>query len=142
MADVVAFPPLPPVPDPPTETEDARQASFRQIAAGLVEQLLQGSGGIATANLVTGYRASAVDVGHLQEVIERGLERFDMEQVRRRWDDDVFAWLRQILLAWIQRCKFIHFELEENGIRIQLQTQDDRGYYHYEFDVFPGRISG
>jgi hypothetical protein len=142
MADLIQFPPLPAIPDPPTGLHDERQSTFRRIAGGLAEELSGSAGGFGTANVTTGYPASAVDLGGIQDVIETALHRFDMAQVRSRWTDTLFPWLRRMLLTWIQRCKSIHFDLEEKGIRLQLQTQDDRGYYHYEFDVFPGRKHG
>jgi hypothetical protein len=42
-------------------------------------------------------------------------------------------------VTWIQRCKSVDFDLAGNGIRLNIETQDDRGYYRYELDVFPGR---
>ena len=46
--------------------------------------------------------------------------------------------MRSAILTWVQRCKEMHFELEDNGIRVEILTQDDRGYYRYEFNLFPG----
>jgi hypothetical protein len=140
MSDVARFPPLPPMPDPPTGLVDERQQAFGAFSSRIGEALDGESAQVGVINVVTGYPAAAVNLGELQEVLEAALQRFDMKEVRDRWDDDVFVWLRRVLLAWVQRCKFIHFDLEsERGIHIQLQTQDDRGYYQYEFDIFPGR---
>ena len=139
MTEVVKFPPLPTVPEPPAGMDDERQRTFVRIVEGLTGQVTEDGVHIRAANLVTGYRASAVDVGRLQELMEEALARFEMNQVRERWSDDVFAWMRRLLLTWIQRCKSIHFDLLDTGIHVQLETQDDRGYYQYEFDVFPGR---
>jgi len=92
------------------------------------------------ANTTTGFRASAVDLGQLQAIINDVLEPFDMNQVRERWSEDIFTWLRRFLMSWIQRCKEIHFDTtSERGIYIQLVTQDDHGYYTYEFDGFAGK---
>jgi hypothetical protein len=33
----------------------------------------------------------------------------------------------------------MHIERREQGILIELETQDDLGYYEYRFDVFPRR---
>jgi hypothetical protein len=43
-----------------------------------------------------------------------------------------------VLRTWVQRYKKLHIERRENDIRVELETQDDRGYYSYGFDV-PGR---
>jgi hypothetical protein len=72
-------------------------------------------------------------------MIEDAFARLDMAQVRERWEIDVRAWLIELLRSWVQRCKFMHFDLAEKGVHIKIQTQDDRGYFDYEFDVFPGR---
>lgn len=62
-----------------------------------------------------------------------------MEQIRERWDDDVMTWICMMIRSWVQRCKEMHFDVRELGIHIILETQDDKGYYKYEFDAFPGR---
>jgi hypothetical protein len=41
--------------------------------------------------------------------------------------------------AWVQRCKLMTIRPRREGIHVSLQTQDDHGYYRYEFDVLPGR---
>lgn len=138
MSDVVPFPPLPPIPIRPVGPADARQQTFHRIIGGITDELLD-HGEVGTINTATGFRASAVDLGALQEMMEDGLAHFDMARVRERWETDVRAWLIEMLRSWVQRCKFMHFDPAENGIHIQIQTQDDRGYYEYEFDVFPGR---
>ncbi len=35
----------------------------------------------------------------------------------------------------------MRIECRQAGIRIELETQDDFGYYEYGFDVFPKRLS-
>jgi hypothetical protein len=72
-------------------------------------------------------------------MINDAISTWTMEMVRDRWEADLFEWLRQLLRGWVQRCKLMHFEIEGKGIGIQLETQDDRGYYTYEFDAFPGK---
>ena len=138
MSDVVRFPPLPPIPIRPVGPADERQQTFHQIVGRITDGLTE-QGNVGVINSATGFRASAVDLGVLQDMIEDGFERLGMEQVRERWEVDVRAWLVSMLRNWVQRCKFLHFDLAEKGIHIKIQTQDDRGYYDYEFDVFPGR---
>ena len=87
---------------------------------------------------VTGFCASAVNAGQLQQMIDDAISTWTMEMVRDRWESDLFEWLHQLLRGWVQRCKHMHFEIEGKGIGIHLETQDDRGYYTYEFDAFPG----
>jgi hypothetical protein len=138
--DVVRFPPLPPIPSPPAGADpDQRQTTFRHVIAGLSEHLFHNDYASSTASTAYGYRASAVDLGALQKILGEGLGRFSMEQVRQRWDDDVLRWVCAGIRTWVQRCKEMHFELADNGIHISMQTQDDHGYYQYEFDVFPGK---
>jgi len=138
MADITRFPPLPAIPNPPVTDPDKRQRTFQRIVGNLTAQLTGADAQVGTANTTRGYRASAVDLGALQEMLGRAIERFDMTQVRERWDEDLFAWMRGAIFVWIQRCKMLQMTVEDRGIRIVLETQDDHGYYHYEFDVFPG----
>ena len=44
--------------------------------------------------------------------------------------------MRRLLRSWVQRCKLVKIERQELGIRVELDTQDDHGYYTYGFDVF------
>jgi len=138
MAKVLRFPALPPVPEPPSLPGDERQRTFQRIAGRLTEKGLPTDGVTAVINTSFGFPASAVDLGALQNMLGHAIAAFDMARVRERWNEDLFAWMRQALMRWIQRCKHLHFDLEENGIRITIETQDDHGYYRYEFDVFPG----
>jgi len=92
----------------------------------------------AESNLSTGYRASAVDIGRLKDAIERGLKSFTITQIRER-EDEVLRWINDLLRVWVQRRKTSAMKICEAGLRIELQTQDDNGYYDYAFDVFPGR---
>jgi len=71
-------------------------------------------------------------------VLERGLARFDDGQLEARWDE-VSDWIRGVTRSWVQRCKKMHIERRELGIRIELDTQDDLGHYEYGFDVFQRR---
>jgi hypothetical protein len=137
--DVARFPPLPPILSPTGTEPDQRQTTSQHVIAALVDHLVQNDYTSSTATMAYGFRASAVDLGALQKLLGEGLGRFSMDQVRQRWDDDVLRWVCAGIRTWVQRCKEMHFELADNGIHISLQTQDDHGYYQYEFDVFPGK---
>lgn len=63
-----------------------------------------------------------------------------MDDVRQRWNEDLFRWCVDALTGWVQRRKILNLRLEDNGIHVTMTTQDDRGYYTYEFDVFPGSV--
>jgi hypothetical protein len=95
---------------------------------------------VSGPNFANGFSASAVDLGRLQDVLERGLRRFDLASVERRWPE-VERWIHDVLRAWVQRRKVVRIERRERGVRIELTTQDGRGYYDYAFDVFPGRAA-
>lgn len=103
---------------------------------------LQSSTGapFAGPNFATGFWASAVDLGRLQDILERGLRRFDLASLERRWPE-VEPWMYDVLRGWVQRRKVVRIERRELGVRVELTTQDDRGYYDYAFDVFPGRAA-
>lgn len=79
-----------------------------------------------------------MDVGRLQIVMERGLARFGPKTLDTRWAE-LHGWLASVIRAWAQRTKRMRIEKKREGIRIELITQDDRGYYEYAFDVFPNR---
>lgn len=121
---------------PSPTPQDPRQAGFREILGNL---------GSATGldlrgpNLQTGFRASAVDLGRLQELLEQPLRGLAMDELRRRWKDDLLPAAEKTVLGGVQRVKELRFEVRDNGVNVQLQTQDDRGYYRYSFDIFPGR---
>jgi hypothetical protein len=93
----------------------------------------------SVANTESGYPASALDLGRLQEALGSGLAAFDMDRIRERWDVDVFQWLRRTIFRWVQRCKLLTLKPEEDWVRIEIETKDDLGYYEYAFHVFPGR---
>ena len=78
-------------------------------------------------------------MGQLQQMIDDAISTWTMDMVRDRWKADLFEWLHQLLRGWVQRCKHMQFDIEGKGIGIHLETQDDRGYYNYDFDAFPGR---
>ena len=141
MTNVARFPPLPPVTEtPPRGPLDPRQETYYHVIGTIGRAIVEQQGGtVAESATVTGYRAAAVDVGHLQEILEAGLRLFDMNDVRERWEIDVFDWCLTALRGWVQRRKHLKLDLAENGIRVFMETQDDRGYYTYEFDVFPGK---
>ena len=140
-AAVFAFPPLPSPPEPPRFDRDPRQATVTRIVGGLGGQL----GGEVTVrgpNLERGFRASAVDVGAIQQMLERSLARFDEAVLEDRWDD-VRLWVQRVVLAWAQRVKELRVERLGGAFRVEIECQDDWGYYRYGFDVFPaGREAG
>jgi hypothetical protein len=136
-AKVIHFPPLPRIPTPPRFPPDARQQQTGKIINNIA-QALKNQATIVGPNLVDGFPASAVDLGRLQEVLEQGLQRLEWTQIAERWDE-VQEWMSRLLQGWVQRNKMVKFDRRENGIAIELQTQDDWGYYRYVFDIFPGR---
>ncbi|MCC6810752.1 MAG: hypothetical protein IT381_25205 [Deltaproteobacteria bacterium] len=75
----------------------------------------------------------------MKDALEHGIRQFTKAQLRARWEDDVRDWMHEVLRAWVQRCNQRTLECLENGVHVELETQDDRGYYRYVFDVFPGR---
>jgi len=132
---VVSFPPLPRIPAPPVLPDDPRQRRAGHIL-GKIAVVAQASMEVAGPNLVRGFHASAVDLGRLQGALRRGLARFNGAQLEARWPE-VFEWLRRVIAAWVQRYKHLKIERLASGIHIEIQTQDDHGYYRYEFDVIP-----
>lgn len=113
---------------------------FRRIAGAIVDAAGQDFG-VGIANTVSGFPASAVDVGRLKTALESGIAGFSMDLVRQRWDEDVARWLGGTVLSWVQRCKSLRLDKRDNGLRVEIEAQDDLGYYTYGFDVFPGRRS-
>lgn len=75
-----------------------------------------------------------MDLGRVQLALAPVLARLDAAQTEARWPE-VFEWIRAVLAAWIQRIKRMKIVRFANGVRIELQTQDDFGYYDYRFDV-------
>lgn len=134
---VVRFPPLPQRPPAPRLDPDPRQRQFREIVETLAEATAE-SGRLGVSNTTGGFPASALNLGQLQEALQAGVATLDMQQVHERWKDDLFDWMRLTIGAWVQRCKFLRMRLRKTGIHIEIETQDDYGYYCYEFDVFPG----
>jgi hypothetical protein len=141
VTNIVRFPPLPPIPAPPRTARDERQASFGELVGALAGSLDGAAGAVRVANVSTGFAAAAVDLGALQDMLALAIEQLSMSEVRERWSDDLRTWFARALMTWVQRCKEIRFHVEGTGVRIEMETQDDRGYYRYEFAVFPGRRS-
>lgn len=135
--EIVHFPPLPPLPEPPRSGADPRQRGLQRITGGL-SGLLGDGVHLQTANTAAGFFASAVDLGRLKAALEDGLRRFDIDTLRARWDIDVRPWTADVS-TWVQRVKELHFDLRERGVRLRVHTQDDLGYYEYALDIFPGR---
>ena len=95
------FPPLARTPPPPRSRFDPRQANVARVVGALLDAV-GGSAGARPANLATGFRASAVDVGRVKAIVEAGIAAFDMHQVKTRWKRDVRAWMVGTLRAWVQ----------------------------------------
>ena len=140
ITKVARIPPLPRIPLAPSFPPDPRQVSTRRII-GAIAAVAKDTMTLAGPNFVEGFPASAVNVGQLQEAMERGLRRFTGANLVDRWDD-VFGWLLRVLRSWVQRAKHIKIKRVERAVRIEVQTQDDLGYYDYAFDVFPDRGGG
>jgi hypothetical protein len=134
---VTPFPPLPRHPKAPRLAADPRQSNSAHTI-GALATIAGREMHVGGPNLSTGFYASAVDVGRLQAALEDGLARFDETQLATRWDE-IFDWIRRVARTWVQRCKRMRIERRQVGIRIELETQDDLGYYEYTFDVFPRR---
>lgn len=134
---VALFPPLPRVPPPPDSLADPRQTNTARIL-GVFADAASPTHQVSGANLSTGFPAASVDLGRLQQALEDGLARFDAAQLEARWPK-LNGWIHSVLGAWVQRRKMVKIERREKGIRIELETQDDLGYYTYGFDVFPSR---
>lgn len=132
---VVHFPPLPRIPTAPRFAPDPRQRRTSHIL-GEIARAVESEMVVAGPNLVQGFPASAVDLGRLQDALERGVQRLNAEQIAERWDE-VLTWMRRVIRSWVQRYKMLKIERLEHGIRVEMQTQDDYGYYEYAFDVFP-----
>src|SRR5258708_1148928 len=105
MKPVARFPPLPPIPQPEEAVPDERQQTSDRIARNLGGSLDSSTGSVQVANVITGFRASAVDLGVLQDMLGRAIEHLDMASVRERWNEDLFLWFHRALMTWIQRCK-------------------------------------
>jgi hypothetical protein len=134
-ADVlILFPPLPEMPEPPVVGSDPRQSSFRGIVGALADATSEW-GHIRAANLVTGYHASGPSLGVIKSAHEQALAHFDMRVVHDRWEHELRRWLCSSLMRWIQRTKRVSTELHTNGIAIEMEAQDDLGYYCYGFDL-------
>jgi hypothetical protein len=136
--EIVPFPPLPPAPLPPRFPPDPRQRKRNRIV-GAISSLSEGEMQLAADIGVTGYPASCVNLGQIKDALEDALERFGMTTLQTRWESDVRSFVLSVLLAWVQRAKHMKADLCDKGIAIEIETQDDHGYYHYHFDVFPGQ---
>lgn len=135
--NVARFPPMPRTPAAPRLPLDLRQARTRRTLDA-VNSVAGTKMHFVGPNFATGFHASAVDLGQLQAVLAKGVARFDAAQMEERWEE-ILDWMKRVLTTWVQRYKHAKIERHENGIRVEFETQDDRGYYSYGFDVFPGR---
>ena len=142
MADgksVLKLPRLPGVPSPPSLGRDPRQQQFIDIVGALDDATKEAGVSLASIDIVSGFHAARVDLADLKAALETCIAEFTMDQLRTRWEDDVCALMQQVIGSWVQRRKEVRLRLRDNGIRVEMQTQDDMGYYNYGFDVFPGR---
>ena len=126
---------LPAVPDPPSFGPDPRQEMFYTVIGRLVPALSHPESEVRVAATSTGFPASAVDLGRLQTEIERAFAGWSSKEIRSRWRSDVFPWISRFTRTWVQRRSVLHAKPIRSGIRIGLDTKDDRGYYHYVFEV-------
>jgi len=133
----VELPGLRPLPPPPA-LSDPRQANSRGLLSNLQRQLGPGVAAVPT-NFETGMAAAELRLCILQDLLEGMLADFDMKTLPLAWEDTVSPALREAIQVWVQRTTRLQLELRDNGVHIWMQTQDDRGYYSYRFDVFPGR---
>jgi hypothetical protein len=131
-------PSLPPVPEPPSFGPDPRQETFYGIVGRLTSALAE-AGEVQVAATGTGFPASAVDLGRLQSEIEFALAGWSSPEVRARWREDVFPWLSRFTRAWVQRRSIFEARRTRTGIRLVLDTKDDRGHYHYVVEAFLNR---
>lgn len=120
------------MPEPPVVGPDPRQTVFQGIVGALSDAT---RGRVQATNTTTGFPASAPSLGEIKDAHERALTRFDMGVVQDRWDKDVGDWLRESLVRWIQRTKSLSTDLRPKGIAVEIETQDDHGYYRYSFDL-------
>lgn len=126
---------LPPIPEPPSFGPDPRQETFYRIVGRFTSALAGVEGEIRAAATSTGYPASAVDLGRLQSEIERALDGWSRHEIRARWRAEVFPWISSLTRAWVQRRSLLTLKRTRLGIRVLLDTKDDRGYYHYVFEA-------
>jgi hypothetical protein len=131
---LILFPPLPEMPQPPVVGPDPRQDGFRRIVGALADATRESSM-LSVINLGTGYHASAPALGVIKSAHEQALVHFDTRIARDRWDEDLRSWLNRSLVRWFQRAKMVTTKLYPNGIAVEIETQDDMGYYRYSFDV-------
>jgi hypothetical protein len=137
--ELVPFPPLPAAPPPPRFPSDPRQRTRNRIVGAISSQISEGEMQLVADTGTTGYPASAVNLGQIKDALENALEHFSMATLQARWESDVRSFVLSVLHAWVQRAKHRKADLFDKGIAIQIETQDDHGYYRYRFDVFPGQ---
>jgi|GEM_PF-1851516 len=141
-------PPEPPAVDKPAPTlraapeappfTDPRQAKATRILTNLNAQLPLGAG-TSMVNMTTGMAAADLRVGKLQDLLEAMLVEYDMDTLRTEWTEGVGRAVQGAIEVWVQRLKELELDVRDNGVHVRMQTQDDRGYYRYSFDIFPGR---
>jgi hypothetical protein len=134
-SSLVVIPRLPQPPEPPNFGPDPRQ----QVFLGVAQALSSATGANTSVNVARGFHAARVDLAALKSVLEAGLLEFTKATLLARWGDDLQDWMHAVLRSHVQRQKQRTVTCHDEGIHVRLETQDDLGYYSYEFDVFPGR---
>lgn len=129
------IPRLPPLPSPPDFGPDPRQQLFRGVSSSLSAT----TGSAVAANVTQGFHASRVDLASLKSTLEAGIREFTKATLLVRWEDDVRDWMHAVLRSHVQRQKQRTLTCHDEGVHVRIETQDDLGYYVYEWDVFPGR---
>jgi len=81
MSKLANFPPLPARPEPVMLPPDRRQRTF-SARSGKSADSVSGASHVQTANTASGFYASAVDLGALQQTLGNAIVHFDMNQVR------------------------------------------------------------
>lgn len=118
--------------DPPRREGDSRQQLFGHALDQILEESEDDSEEVAIINLV-GFRASAVDVGWLQNrIVEYWWHhKPDPADVRQHI---LFA-----ISTVVQRTKEVQVGVTPTHIDILLRTKDDHGWYTYRFGAYIGR---
>ena len=125
------------VPEPPPFA-DPRQLRSRNIIRSATAQLGRRGGG-SMVNLESGWGAAGVNLGELQDLLEKLISGIDATELLHRWDDEVDELFTSAIFQWVQRVKELEMMVEDDCVRIEIVTQDDHGAYAYRFDAFPGR---
>lgn len=125
----------PAIPKPP-KLEDPRQGLLRHVAQAF-HRAQADQVSVSASNTTSGFRASAADLGALQDLIRTGLAGLDEGELDAEWDE-VEKYVKRVVRTWVQRVKRARVAHEGLKVRVELVTQDDRGFYDYAFEVLLG----